>query len=60
MIEMLKLSRHFGRQHVCSAIETALETGCTDIPAVQNLVRARGLNRPACEVMDIVSIPVEK
>jgi transposase len=56
MIELLKLSRQFGRQHVRRAIETALATGCTDIAAVQHLVHARDLNRPACEVMDIGSL----
>jgi hypothetical protein len=56
MVELLKLSRQFGREHVRRAIDTALETGCTDIAAVQHLVHAHDLNRPACEVMEIGSL----
>lgn len=52
-IELLKLSRQFGRDHVCKAIEAALQTGCTDIAAVKHLVQAHDLNHPACEVRDI-------
>jgi transposase len=53
MIELLKLSRQFGREHVRKAIDTALQTGCTDIAAVQHLVHAHHMNRPVCEAMDI-------
>ena len=56
MIELLKLSREFGREPLRRAIETALETGCTDIAAVQHLVHAPFLNRPVCEVMEIGSL----
>ena len=56
MLELLKLSRQFGRDHVRRAIDTALQTGCTDIAAVQHLVHAHDLNRPACEVMEIGSL----
>jgi hypothetical protein len=53
MIDLLKLSRQFGREHVRKAIQMALETGCTDIAAVQHLVHAHHMNRPVCEPMDI-------
>ncbi len=53
MIDLLKLTKEFGRDRLQKAIETALETGCTDAAAVQHLLHARDLNRPACEVMDI-------
>jgi transposase len=56
MIELLKLSREFGREPLRRAIEAALETGCTDIAAVQHLVHAPFLNRPVCEVMEIGSL----
>jgi hypothetical protein len=56
MVELLKLSRQFGREHVRCAVEIALETGCTDIAAVQHLVHTDELSRPVCEVMDIGSL----
>ena len=56
MIELLKLSRQFGREQVRRAVETALATGCTDIAAVQHLVQSHGMNRPVCEGMDIGSL----
>lgn len=56
MIELLKLARQFGREHVCRAIDTVLETGCTDIAAVQHLIQTNGLARPVCEVMEIGSL----
>jgi hypothetical protein len=56
MIELLKLTRQFGRKQVCKAIDAALETGCTDIAAVQHLVQTDGLSRPICAVMEIGSL----
>lgn len=56
MVTLLKLSRQVGREQVRMAIETALETGCTDIAAVEHLVQAGELNRPACETVDIGSL----
>src|SRR4051794_24818689 len=37
MLELLKLTRQFGQEHLRFAIETALETGCTDAAAVHHL-----------------------
>jgi hypothetical protein len=56
MIELLKLSREFGRDRLRRAITTALETGCTDVAAVQHLMQAHDLNHLACEAMDIGSL----
>jgi len=56
MIELLKLAKEVGRDRLRQAIETALETGCTDAAAVQHPLQARDLNRPACEAMDIGSL----
>jgi hypothetical protein len=56
MIELLKLLRQFGREHVGRAIDTALETGCTDIAAVKHLVQTDGLSRPVCEAIEIGSL----
>jgi transposase len=56
MIDLLKLTKEHGRDRLREAIETALETGCTDAAAVHHLVHARDLQRPACEVMDIGSL----
>jgi transposase len=56
MIELLKLARQFGREHVCQAIDSAMETGCTDIAAVKHLIHADGLGHPACGLMDIGSL----
>ena len=53
MIELLKLGKQFGRDRLRAAIETALKTGCTDAAAVQHLLHADDLSRPACEAMDI-------
>jgi len=60
MIELLKLSRQFGREHVRRAIDAARETGCTDIAAVQHLVHAHSLHRPVCEAMEIGSLELYK
>jgi transposase len=56
MIDLLKLTKEFGRDRLRQAIETALETGCTDTAAVQHLLQATDLNRPVCEAMDIGSL----
>jgi len=56
MIDLLKLTKEHGRDRLREAIETALETGCTDAAAVHHLVHARDLERPACEAMDIGSL----
>jgi hypothetical protein len=56
MIDLLRLAKEFGRGRLQQAIETALETGCTDAAAVQHLMRAADLSRPACEPMDIGSL----
>jgi transposase len=56
MIDLLKLSREFGRDRLRQAIETALETGCTDVAAVHHLMQAHDLNHLACETMDIGSL----
>jgi hypothetical protein len=53
MVDLLKLSREFGRDRLRIAIETALETGCTDPAAVQHLIHTHELNRPPCEAMEI-------
>ncbi len=53
MIDLLKLAREFGRERLRKAIETALETGCTDTAAVEHLLHAHELKRPVCEAMDI-------
>jgi transposase len=56
MIDLLKLARQFGREHVCRAIDTALQTGCTDIAAVQHLVQTDHLTRPVCDGIEIGSL----
>lgn len=56
MIDLLKLTKEVGRDRLQQAIETALETGCTDTAAVQHLLQATDLNRPVCEAMDIGSL----
>jgi transposase len=56
MIDLLKLIKDVGRDRLRQAIETALETGCTDTAAVQHLLQATDLNRPVCEAMDIGSL----
>jgi transposase len=56
MIDLLKLTKEVGRDRLRQAIETALETGCTDTAAVQHLLQATDLNRPVCEAMDIGSL----
>jgi len=56
MIDLLKVAKEVGRDRLRQAIETALETGCTDAAAVQHLIHARDLNRPVCDVMDIGSL----
>src|SRR3954466_6338418 len=43
MVELLKLTRQFGQERLRVAIETALETGCTDAAAVQHLLQAQDL-----------------
>ena len=53
MIELLKLSKESGRDRLRQAIETALETGCTDAAAVQHLLHSPDLHRPVCEAMEI-------
>ena len=52
MVDLLKLGKQDSRVRLQEAIETALETGCTDAAAVQHLFYARDLHRPACEAMD--------
>ena len=39
MTELLKLTRQFDQERLRLAIETALETGCTDAAAVQHLLQ---------------------
>lgn len=56
MIELLQLTKEVGRDRLRQAIETALETGCTDTAAVQHLLQTTDLNRPICEAMDIGSL----
>ena len=56
MIDLLKLTKEFGRDRLRQAAEIALETGCTDAAAVQHLMHARDLDRPACDAMDIGSL----
>lgn len=56
MVDLLKLGKQDGRARLQEAIETALETGCTDAAAVKHLFYARDLHRPACEAMDIGSL----
>jgi len=56
MVDLLKLGKQDDRVRLREAIETALETGCTDAAAVQHLFYARDLHRPACEAMDIGSL----
>jgi hypothetical protein len=56
MIDLLKLTREFGRDRLREAVEMALETGCTDAAAVQHLLQARDLAHPACDAMDIGSL----
>jgi transposase len=56
MIDLLKLTKEVGRDRLQQAIETALQTGCTDTAAVQHLLQATDLNRPVCEAMDIGSL----
>ncbi len=56
MIGLLKLTKQFGRDRLCEAIETALATGCTGSAAVQHLLHANTLNRPVCEAIDIGSL----
>jgi len=56
MIDLLKLTREFGRDRLREAVEMALETGCTDAAAVQHLLQARDLNHPGCDAMDIGSL----
>jgi len=53
MVELLKLTRQFGQERLRFAIETALDTGCTDAAAVQHLLQAEDLSRPTCEAIDI-------
>lgn len=53
MVELLKLTRQFGQERLRLAIETALETGCTDAAAVQHLLQSEDLSRPTCEAIDI-------
>ena len=55
-IHLLKLTKEFGRDRLRQAVEIALETGCTDAAAVQHLMHARDLDRPACDAMDIGSL----
>jgi len=56
MVDLLKLGKQDDRVRLRDAIETALETGCTDAAAVEHLFHARDLQRPACEAMDIGSL----
>lgn len=56
MIDLLRLAKEFGRERLQQAIDTALETGCTDAAAVQHLMYAGDLSRPICEAMDIGSL----
>ena len=56
MVDLLKLGKQDDRVRLREAIETALETGCTDAAAVEHLFHARDLHRPACEAMDIGSL----
>lgn len=53
MITVLKLASQFGRERLRTAIETALETGCTDPAAIEHLLRADDLNRPPCDPVDV-------
>jgi hypothetical protein len=56
MIDLLKLAKQNGRGRLREAIETALETGCTDAAAVEHLFHARDLHRVPCEAIDIGSL----
>lgn len=53
MVGVLKLASQFGRERLRAAVETALETGCTDPAAVEHLLRAEDLNRPPCDPVDV-------
>jgi hypothetical protein len=53
MINVLKLAVQFGRDRLRNAVETALQAGCTDPAAIEHLLRADDLNRPACEPVDV-------
>ncbi len=53
MISVLKLASQFGRERLRIAVETALETGCTDPAAVEHLLRADDLSRPPCDPVDV-------
>jgi transposase len=53
MISVLKLAGQFGRDRLRNAVETALQAGCTDPAAIEHLLRADDLNRPACEPVDV-------
>ena len=56
MIGLLKLAKEFGRERLRQTIETALETGCTDVAAVEHLIHTPGLHRAVCEAVDISSL----
>ena len=53
MVGVLKLASQFGRERLRTAVESALETGCTDPAAVEHLLRAEDLNRPPCDPVDV-------
>ena len=53
MIGLLKLGQEHGRDRLRTAIETALDTNCTDAAAVQHLLHAQELNHVSCELMDL-------
>jgi hypothetical protein len=56
MIDLLKLAKEVGHDRMREAINTSLETGCTDAAAVQHLMNAPDLNHRVCEAMDIGSL----
>jgi transposase len=56
MIALLKLGKEFGGDRLRQAIESALETGCTDAAAVEHLLQTRDLRHVVCEAVDIGSL----
>jgi transposase len=53
MIDLLRLGRDQGSERLKEAIETALQSGCSDVEAVRHLMRARELVHRPVEMIEL-------
>jgi len=56
MVELIRIGREAGYEKLTTAIEEALEMGCTDVAAIRHLMMSDQLQHTVGEVVDIGSL----